>query len=62
MQNTVRWRTDRFWYTCQRSWRNNYLEPLVKQKGCKFRGLCLHSTSVVIPPNLRFVYLSAGQH
>ena len=36
MQNTVRWRSDWFWYICQRSWRNNYLEPLVKQKWCKF--------------------------
>ena len=26
MQNTVRWRSDQFWYTCQRSWRNNYLD------------------------------------
>ena len=26
MQNTVRWRSDWFWYTCRRSWRNNYLD------------------------------------
>ena len=30
---------------------NPYLESLVKQNWCKFRGLCLHSTSVVILPN-----------
>ena len=30
---------------------NPYLESLVKQNRCKFRGLCLHSTSVVILPN-----------
>ena len=29
----------------------NYLDPLVKWKWCKFRGLCLHSTNVVILPN-----------
>ena len=59
MQNTVRWRSDLFWYICQRFWRNNYLEPLVKQKWCKSRGLCLHSTSVVILPNTRKVILNA---
>ena len=32
MQNTVRWRSDLFWYICHFSWRNNYLEHLVKQK------------------------------
>ena len=30
---------------------NPYLETLVKQYWCKFRGLCLHSTMVVIFPN-----------
>ena len=30
---------------------NPYLESLVKRNWCKFRGLCLHSTSVVILPN-----------
>ena len=30
---------------------NPYLESLAKQNWCKFRGLCLHSTSVVILPN-----------
>ena len=30
---------------------NPYLESLVKQNWSKFRGLCLHSTSVVILPN-----------
>ena len=29
-----------------------YLEPLVKGKCCKFRGLCLHSMSVVILLNI----------
>ena len=29
-----------------------YLKPLVKQKWCKFRGLCLHSTSVLILSNI----------
>ena len=29
---------------------NPYLESLAKQNWCKFRGLCLHSTSVVILP------------
>ena len=53
MQNTVRWLYDRFWYIRHYSWRNNYLDPLVKRKGCKFRGLCLHSTSVVILPNIK---------
>ena len=43
--------SDLFWNTCWRSWRNNHLEPPVKRKGCKSRGLCLHSTSVVILPN-----------
>ena len=52
MQNTIRWRSDRFWYICHYSWSNNYLEPLVKQKWWKFRGLCLHSTSVVILLNV----------
>ena len=54
MQNTIRWRSDRFWYICHYSWRNNYLEPLVKRKLCKFSGLCLHSTSVVILPNCQY--------
>ena len=31
------------------------LEPLVKQKWCKVRGLCLHSTSVVILPVWSFI-------
>ena len=31
---------------------NPYLESLVKLNWCKFRGLCLHSTSVVILPNM----------
>ena len=30
MQNTIRWCSDRFWYTCRVSWKNNYLYPLVK--------------------------------
>ena len=30
---------------------NPYLESLVKWNWCKFRGLCRHSTSVVILPN-----------
>ena len=48
MQNTVKWGYDRFWYICHYSWMNNVLEPLVKWKWYKFRGVCLHSTSVVI--------------
>jgi hypothetical protein len=32
------------------------LEPLVKRKWCKFRGLCLHSMSVVLLPNARLDY------
>ena len=31
---------------------NTCLESLVKQNWCKFRGLCMHSTSVVILPNI----------
>ena len=27
MQNTIRWRSDQFSYTCCRSWRKNYLNP-----------------------------------
>ena len=27
------------------------MDPLVKRKWCKFRGLCLHSTNVVFLPN-----------
>ena len=42
MQNILRWRSDQF---------QPYLESLVKQNWCKFRGLCLHNTSVVILPN-----------
>ena len=42
MQNTVRWRSVRFWYICHYSWRNKYLELLLKRKWCKFRVLCLH--------------------
>ena len=37
---------------------NPYLESLVKQNWCKFRGLCLHSTSVVIFPNCITHYTS----
>ena len=29
MQNTARWHSNQFWYTCRRSWRN-YLDSLVK--------------------------------
>ena len=40
---------------CQMAFRsvptNPYLESLVMQNWCDFRGLCLHSTSVVILPN-----------
>ena len=36
-----------------RSVANPYLESLVKRNWCKFRGLCLHNTSVVILPNVR---------
>ena len=32
---------------------NQYLESLVKQNQCKFKGLFLHSTSVVILPNIK---------
>ena len=35
---------------------NPYLESLVKQNWCKSRGLCLHSTSVVIPPKCQFLF------
>ena len=31
MQNTIRWRYNRFWYTCWRSLGNNYLELLVNE-------------------------------
>ena len=33
-----------------------YLESLVKQNWCKFRGLRLHSTSVVILPNWKYFW------
>ena len=38
MQNTIRWRSDRFWYTCWRSWRNDYLDPLVIGNWCNLEG------------------------
>ena len=38
MQNNVRWRSDRFWYICQSTWANKYLEPLVKWYLMQFRG------------------------
>ena len=46
---------------------NPYLESLVKRNGCKFRQLCLHSTSVVILSNIgtprifRPSYIFGGQ-
>ena len=47
MQNTVRWLSDRFWCVCHYSWRNNYLEPLVKRKledsACTVRVLLFFS-------------------
>ena len=32
IQNIIRWHSNQFWYTCQISWRNKYLKPLVKPK------------------------------
>ena len=45
----------KYWYINHWTWVDNYLDPLVKRKWCKFRGLCLHSTNVIILPNKELI-------
>ena len=56
MQNTVRWCFDWFWYTCRRSWRNNYLDPWSNGNWCNLEGrfwyINLHLTYKYVKPAL----------
>ena len=53
LQNTIRWRSDQFWYTCWRSWRKYVLDPWSNSSWYDLEGrfwyinLCLTSKYIV---------------